>query len=66
MTTCCTVWACSMASETATRNALRAVGYVPYDFFSTETGYFLLGTAPGKKKILAVDVGFDKQSSYRS
>jgi hypothetical protein len=48
------------------RNSLRTAGYVQYDFFSTETGYSFLGTALGKKKILAVDAGFDKQGSYRS
>jgi len=48
------------------RNSLRTAGYLQYDFFSTETGYAFLGTALGKKKILAVDGGFDKQGRYRS
>ena len=46
-------------------NSLRTAGYVQYDFFDTETGYTFVGTALGKKKILAVDAGFDKQGSYR-
>jgi len=45
-------------------NSLRAAGYFQYDFFAPETGYLFTGTALGKQKILAVDAGFDKQSSY--
>jgi len=48
------------------RNALRTAGYLQYDFFSAEREYAYAGTALGKKKILAVDVGGDKQSAYRS
>lgn len=48
------------------RNSLRTAGYLQYDFLDTETGYTFLGTALGKKKILAVDSGFDKQGTYRS
>jgi hypothetical protein len=47
------------------RNSLRTAAYLQYDFFETETGYTFVGTALGKKKILAIDVGADKQSSYR-
>jgi len=47
------------------RNSLRTAAYVQYDFFDTETGYTFMGTALGKKKILAIDVGADKQGSYR-
>ena len=47
-------------------NSLRTAGYVQYDFFDTETGYAFIGTALGKKRILAVDGGFDKQGAYRS
>jgi len=47
-------------------NALRVAGYLQYDFFETEKGYSYIGTALGKKKILAVDAGVDKQSSYRA
>ena len=47
------------------RNSLRTAGYVQYDFFSPEKVYVFTGTALGKQKILAVDAGFDKQSSYR-
>jgi hypothetical protein len=48
------------------RDSLRTAGYLQYDFFATETDYVFAGTALGKKKILAVDVGADKQGSYRS
>ncbi len=47
------------------RDSLRAAGYLQYDFFGTEKGYFFTGTALGKKKILAIDVGGDKQGGYR-
>lgn len=46
-------------------NSLRTAGYVQYDFFDREKGYLFTGTALGKQKILAVDAGFDTQSSYR-
>ncbi len=46
------------------RNSLRTSGYVQYDFFEPETGYTFVGTALGKKKILAVDAGFDAQGTY--
>ncbi|HEY4363682.1 MAG TPA: porin [Bryobacteraceae bacterium] len=47
------------------KNSLRGAAYVQYDFFGRESGYTFVGTALGKQKILAVDGGFDKQSSYR-
>jgi len=46
-------------------NSARTTGYLQYDFLDREKGYLFAGTALGKQKILAVDVGFDKQSSYR-
>jgi hypothetical protein len=46
-------------------NSLRTAGYVQYDFFAAEKGYLYAGTSLGKAKILAVNAGFDKQSSYR-
>lgn len=48
------------------RNSARVAGYLQYDFFEPEKVYVYSGTALGKKKILAVDVGGDKQGSYRS
>lgn len=39
--------------------------YLQYHFFSPEKGYLFPGTMLGKQKILAVDGGFAKQSSYR-
>jgi hypothetical protein len=47
------------------RNSLRTAGYVQYDFWDTETAYTFAGTALGRKKILAIDVGADTQGSYR-
>ncbi len=48
------------------RNSPRPALYLQYDFFSPEKEYAYAGTALGKRKILAVDVGGDKQGSYRS
>jgi hypothetical protein len=48
------------------RNAPRGAAYLQYDFFSPEKEYAYAGTALGKRKILAVDVGGDKQGTYRS
>ncbi len=50
--------------DTNGHNAPRTVGYLQYDFLSPEKGYLFSGTTLGKQKILAVDAGFDKQSSY--
>jgi hypothetical protein len=47
------------------QDSLRTAAYVQYDFFDTETGYVFTGTALGKKKILAIDVGGDEQGTYR-
>lgn len=52
--------------DTNGRNPLRQVLYLQYDFFSAEKEYAYAGTALGKRKILAIDVGGDKQSSYRA
>jgi hypothetical protein len=46
-------------------NSLRTTGYLQYDFFEREKGYLFNGTFLGKQKVLAVDIGVDKQSSYR-
>ena len=48
------------------RNSPRPALYLQYDFFSPEKEYAYTGTALGKRKILAVDIGGDKQGSYRS
>jgi hypothetical protein len=48
------------------RNSLRAAGYVQVDFFAPEPECAFTGTAIGRKKILAVNGGFDKQADYRS
>jgi hypothetical protein len=50
--------------ETGSRNSFRTVGRVQYNFFDTEKGPFYTGTYLGKKKILAVGGGFDKQQDY--
>jgi hypothetical protein len=46
-------------------NSPRTTGYLQYDFFDREKGYLFPGTFLGKQKILAVDAGFDRQSTYR-
>lgn len=48
------------------RNSPRPAAYLQYDFFDREKEYAYAGTALGKRKILAVDAGGDKQGSYRS
>jgi hypothetical protein len=48
------------------RNSPREALYLQYDFFDREKEYAYAGTALGKRKILALDVGGDKQSAYRS
>jgi hypothetical protein len=48
------------------RNAPRPALYLQYDFFDREKEYAYAGTALGKRKILALDIGGDKQSKYRS
>ncbi len=48
------------------RNAPRPALYLQYDFFDREKEYAYAGTALGKRKILAIDAGGDKQGSYRS
>jgi len=48
------------------RDALRPALYLQYDFFDREKEYAYVGTALGKRKILAIDLGGDKQSAYRS
>ena len=53
------------ARDANARNSLRTSAYLQYDFFDTETGYAYTGTALGKKKILAVDAGVEKQGSFR-
>jgi len=55
----------SGARDANGHNSPRTAGYLQYDFFAPEKGYLFTGTALGKQKILAVDAGFDKQSSYR-
>ena len=43
---------------------LRFIGRVQYNFFDPETGFFYTGTYLGKKKILAVGAGIDRQHEY--
>jgi hypothetical protein len=45
-------------------NSLRTAGYFQYDFFNPEKGYLYAGTSLGKQKVLAVDAGFDTESTY--
>jgi len=39
---------------------------VQYTFFDTEAGFFTTGTYLGKKKVLTLGGGFDKQSDYKA
>jgi hypothetical protein len=43
---------------------LRFIGRVQYNFFDTETGFFYTGTYLGKKKVLAIGGGIDRQHGY--
>jgi hypothetical protein len=52
--------------DSKAQNSLRTTAYVQYDFFDREKGYTYLGTGLGKSKILALDAGVDKQSTYRA
>ena len=54
------------ARDASGRNAPRPALYLQYDFFDREKEYAYAGTALGKRKILALDVGGDKQGTYRS
>ncbi|HYK42071.1 MAG TPA: porin, partial [Thermoanaerobaculia bacterium] len=53
------------ASGAGSRNAPRWVVRAVYNFFDTEKGYVPAGVNLGKKKILAVGVAYDAQSTYR-
>jgi hypothetical protein len=50
--------------EANARNPLRTAGYLQYDFLEPENQYVFVGTALGKRRILAVSSGFDRQGSY--
>jgi hypothetical protein len=52
------------ARNAVSTNAFRYAGRVQYEFLESETGFFYPGTYLGKKKILAVGAGFDKQDQY--
>ncbi len=43
---------------------LRFIGRVQYNFLEPETGFFYTGTYLGKKKVLAVGAGIDRQHQY--
>lgn len=43
---------------------LRFTGRVQYNFWDTESGFFYTGTNLGKKKILAIGAGIDRQHEY--
>jgi len=48
------------------RNAPRWAGRLQYNVFDTEKGQFYAGTYLGKKKVLAIGVGYDLQGHYRA
>ena len=50
--------------QTGARNAFRTAGRLQYEFLDVEVGPFYTGTYLGKKKVLAVGVGFDRQQDY--
>lgn len=52
--------------EAGARNAFRKTVYFNYDFWEKERGYTYAGTSLGKKKILALSGGYDKQRDYKA
>jgi hypothetical protein len=52
--------------DAAARNPFRKTVYLQYDFWEKERGYVFAGTNLGKKKILAIAGGYDKQESYKA
>jgi hypothetical protein len=52
--------------DAASRNPFRKTVFLNYDFWEKERGYTYAGTNLGKKKILALSGGYDKQESYKS
>lgn len=47
-----------------TDRELRFTGRLQYNFLEAETGFFYTGTYLGKKKVLAVGTGIDRQHDY--
>jgi len=56
----------SGARDPGVKNSFRYSGRVQYDFLDTETGYVYSGLNMGKKKIFAVGVGSDNQSTFHA
>jgi len=52
--------------DAAARNPFRKTLYLNYDFWEKERGYVYAGTNLGKRKILAVAGGYDKQETYKA
>jgi hypothetical protein len=52
--------------DAASRNPLRKVVFLNYDFWEKERGYTYAGTNLGKRKILAISGGVDKQKDYKA
>ncbi len=52
--------------EAGSRNSFRTAGRLQYEFLEPEVGPFYTGTYLGKKKVLAVGVGYDSQQDYKA
>jgi hypothetical protein len=52
--------------DAASRNPFRKTLYLNYDFWEKERGYTYAGTNLGKRKILAIAGGYDKQETYKA
>jgi hypothetical protein len=52
--------------DAAARNPFRKTVFLNYDFWEKERGYTYAGTNLGKRKILALAGGYDKQESYKA
>jgi hypothetical protein len=50
--------------DAASRNALRSTGRLQYEVLDTEQALFYPGTYLGKKKVLALGIGYDVQRDY--
>ena len=58
--------AANTGGPAGSRNSPRWVGRAVYNFFDAEKGYIPAGTNLGRKKILAVGLGYDTQGTYRA
>lgn len=52
--------------QAGARNSLRTAGRLQYNFWDKEVGPFYTGTYLGKKKVLSIGGGVDRQSGYNA